>query len=345
MTRAFTVLFRRFCAMAPKKRPAAAQSRFSSKVSAEVKANPVFQPGAPAFALQACRLIPFKEKDSWIPKMEKAFGKSKLFWGKHHGTKLNAIGLTQSPHKAMDAESWIKLAFLPDLQQCHAKVQAKSSREFMVLYHKYGASQLDVHSLFAETAVEDITEKKGGFFTVKFGGGLCVLVGQKVPKQFFNVCSFFPKTQKKKVEENITKLSDVKEVIRESLLKEVSYYKVHIANKGKTAIADKTESRITGGESLRIMYRFAKDLQFYTVRGLQARALRLLGHKDFKDLKNGKHFTGDDFSDEESTQEDRSAPDEDAQKDLLMRACRDSVALSNLPVQHLHEPPKKKRRC
>ena len=70
------------------------------------------------------------------------------------------------------------------------------------------------------------------------------------------------------------------------------------------------------------MYRFAEDLQ----------------HKDVNDLKNGKHFTGDDFSHEESTDEDRSAPDEDAQTDLLMRACCDGGALSNLPVQHLHEP-------
>ena len=333
--------------MAPKKRPAA-ESRFPSKVSAEVKANPVFQPGAPAFALQACHLIPVKEKDSWIPKMVLAFGASKQFWGKRHSTKLNAIGLTQSPHKAMDAESGVKLAFLPDLRQCHAKVQEKSSREFLVLYHKYGASQLDVHSLFAETAVEDITERKGGFFTVKFGGGLCVLVGQKIPKQFFNVCGFFPKTQKEKVEESITKLSDVKEVIRQSLLMQVKSYifdkEEEAKGKGK-ATPGKTKSAITAGQSLRIMYSFVEDLPFYTVRGLQARALRLLGHKDFKDLKNGKHFTGDDFSDEESTEEDRSAPDEDAQKDLLMRACRDSVALSKVPVQHFPEPPKKKRRC
>ena len=336
--------------MAPKKRPAAAQSRFSSKVSAEVKANPVFQPGASAFDLQACHLIPVKEKDSWILKMVKAFGANKQFWDKHHGTKLNAIGLTPPPHKAMDAESGVKLAFLPDLQQCHAKSKKTSSREFLVLYHKYGASQLGVDSLFAKTAVEDVTEEKGGFTVI--GGGLCVLVGQKVPTQFFNVCSFFPKTQKKKVEKDIQEKSDVKEVIRESLLNVVSRYIRYMVVKGKQAkgkakkaIAEKAEAGITGGKSLRIMYHFAEDLQFYTVRGLQARALRLLGHKDFKDLKNGKHFTGDDFSDEESTEEDRSAPDEDAQKDLLMRACRDSVALSSLPVQHLHEPPRKKRRC
>ena len=217
MTRAFTVLFRWLCAMAPKKRPAAAQSLFSSKVSGEVKENPVFQPGASAFDLQACHLIPVKEKNSWIPKMVLAFGANKQFWHKHHGTKLNAIGLTPPPHKAMDAESGVKLAFLPDLQQCHAKAEEKSACKFLVLYQKYGASQLSIHSLFAETAVEDIIEEKGGF-TVKFGGGLYVLVGQKVPTQFFNVCSFFPKTQKKKVEENIQKLSDVKEVIRESLV-------------------------------------------------------------------------------------------------------------------------------
>ena len=85
--------------------------------------------------------------------------------------------------------------------------------------------------------------------------------------------------------------------------------------KGK-APAGKARSAIKEGKSCRIMYHFADDLPFYTVRGLEARALRLLGHKDFKDLKNGKHFTGDDFSDEESTEEDRSAPDEDAQKGL-----------------------------
>ena len=225
-------------------------------------------------------------------------------------------------------------------------MQAKSSREFLVLYHKYGTSQLDVHSLFAETAVEDITEKKGGF-TVKFGGGLCVLVGQKVPTQFFNACGFLPKTQKEKVKEDIQKLSDVKEVIRESLVTQLWRYEGERAKGKDKATAGKTKSAIKAGKSLRIMYHFADDLPFYTVHGLEsrARALRLLGHEDFKGLKNGKHFTGDDFSDEESTEEDRSAPDEDAQKDLLMRACRDSVALSNLPVQHLHEPPKKKRRC
>ena len=330
--------------MAPKKRPAAAQSRFPSKVSAEVKANPVFQPGAPAFDLQACHLIPVKEKDSWIPKMVLAFGANKQFWGKRHSTKLNAIGLTQSPHKAMDAESGVKLAFLPDLQQSDAKAEKRSSREFLVLYHKYGASQLGVDSLFAKTAVEDITEEKGGF-TVKFGGGLCLLVGQKVPRQFFNVCGFFRKTQKEKVKEDIQKLSDVKEVIRQSLLMQVESYIFKQGEAKGKGTAGKTHSAIKAGNNLRIMYRFAKDLQFYTVRGLQARALRLLGHKDLKDLKNGKHFIGDDFSDEESTEEDRSAPDEDAQKDLLMRACRDSVALSHLPVQHLHEPLMKKRRC
>ena len=179
--------------------------------------------------------------------------------------------------------------------------------------------------------MEDITVEKGGF-TVKFGGGLCVLVGQEVPTQFFNVCSFFPKTQKKKVEEDMQEKSDVKEVIRESLVMQLSRYELERAKGKGKATAGKARSAIKEGKSCRIMYHFADDLPFYTARGLEARALRLLGHKDFKDLKNGKHFTGDDFSDEESTEEDRSTPDEDAQKSLLMRACRDSVALS----KHLH---------
>ena len=330
--------------MAPKKRPAAARSRFSSKVSGEVKENPVFQPGQSSVNLQACHLIPVKEKDKWIPKMILAFGGDARFWKKHHGTAVNASGLTGELHKAMDADSGMKLAFLPDLQKSHAKAKDKSSRKFLVLHQQHGAGRLNVDSLFAKTAVEDIAEEKGGF-TVKFRGGLFVLVGQKVPKQFFNVCSFFPKMQKKKVEENISKLSDVKEVIRESLLMQVESYIFKQGEAKGKGTAGKTHSAIKAGNNLRIMYRFAKDLQFYTVRGLQARALRLLGHEDFKDLKSGKHFTGDDFSDEESTQEDRSAPDEDAQKDLLMRACRDSVALSKLPVQCSPEPPKKKRRC
>ncbi|CAE7190076.1 NaCP60E, partial [Symbiodinium pilosum] len=202
--------------------------------------------------------------------MVKAFGANKQFWRKHHGTKQNAIGLTQ-----------------------------------------------------------DITLREGGFFTVKFGGGLCVLVEQKAPTQFFNVCSFFPKQQKDTV-------------IRESLRKEVNKHKEEYAKGKGKATAGKTKSAIKAGKSLRIMYHFADDLPFYTVRGLEARALRLLGHEDFEGLKNGKHFTGDDFSDEESMEEDRSAPDEDAQQDLLMRACRDSVALSKLPVQCSPEPPKKK---
>ena len=346
MTRAFTVLFRWFCAMAPKKRPAAAQSGFSSTVSGEVKENPVIQPGQSFVNLQACRLIPVKEKDKWIPKMISAFGGNENFWKKHHGTTLNASGLTAELHKAMDADSGMKIAFLPDLQKSHAKMKKTSSRNFLVLHQRHGAGKLNVNSLFVETAVEDITEQTGGF-TVKFGGGLCVLVGQKFPTQFFNVCGCFRKIQKEKVKEDIQKLSDVKKVIRQSLVEKVGFYifnQGEAKRKGNTT-AGKTHSAIKAGNNLRIMYRFAKDLQFYTVRGLQARALRLLGHKDFKDLKNGKHFTGDDFSDEESTEEDRSAPDEDAQKDLLTRACRDSVALSNMPVQHLHEPPKKKRRC
>ena len=94
---------------------------------------------------------PVKEKDSWIPKMVLPFGRNKLVWREHHGTKLNAIGLTQSPYKAMDAESGVKLAFLPDRQQSDATAEEKSSREFLVLYHKYGASLLDIDSLFAKT--------------------------------------------------------------------------------------------------------------------------------------------------------------------------------------------------
>ena len=147
------------------------------------------------------------------------------------------------------------------------------------------------------------------------------------------------------VKSAIRELSDVKEVIRESLRKEVNKHKEEYAKGKGKATAGKTKSAIKAGKSLRIMYHFADDLPFYTVRGLEARALRLLGHEDFEGLKNGKHFTGDDFSDEESMEEDRSAPDEDAQQDLLMRACRDSVALSKLPVQCSPEPPKKKRRC
>ena len=162
---------------------------------------------------------------------------------------MNASGLTGELHKAVDADSGMKLAFLPDLQKSHAQMKKTSSRNFLVLHQRHGAGNLNVDSLFAKTAVEDITEEKGGF-TVKFGGGLCVLVGQKVPTQFFTVCSFFPKTQKKKVEEAIQEKSDVKEVIRESLLKDVFYYKGKRAKgKAKKAIANKTESGITGGKA------------------------------------------------------------------------------------------------
>ena len=333
--------------MAPKQRPAAAQSRFPSKVSAEVKANPVFQPGTPAFDLQACHLIPVKEKDSWIPKMVLAFGANKQFWGKRHSTKLNAIGLTQSPHKAMDAESGVKLAFLPDLQQSDAKAEKKSSREFLVLYHKYGASQLGVDSLFAKTAVEGITEEKG--FSPQSSAEGCVCWLGRKSRRSFSTLEVSSRRRRRIWSRRIFKRSSMSKRSSESRRwrrsRAIFSTGKQAKGKAKKAIAEKAESRITGGKSLCIMYHFADDLQFYTVRGLQARALRLLGHKDFIGLKNGKHFTGDGFSDEESTEEDRSAPDEDAQKDLLMRACRDSVALSKLPVQHLHEPPKKKRRC
>ena len=142
MTRAFTVLFRWFCAMAPKKRPAAAQSRFPSKVSGEVKENPVFQPGQSSVNLQACHLIPVKEKDKWIPKMISAVGGDALFWNKHHDTAVNASGLTGGLHKAMDADSGMKLAFLPDLQKSHAKMKKTSSRNFLVLHQRHGAGKL-----------------------------------------------------------------------------------------------------------------------------------------------------------------------------------------------------------
>ena len=92
-----------------------------------------------------------------------------------------------------------------------------------------------------------------------------MLVGQKVPTQFFNDCSFFPKKQKGKVEEDIKKLSDVKEVIRESIVDKVlRYIDEYAKGKGK-GTAGKTKSAIKAGKSRRIMYRFADDLQFYTV--------------------------------------------------------------------------------
>ena len=65
------------------------------------------------------------KEDSWTLKMVVAFGANKHFWREHHGTKLNDIGLIPPPHKAMDAESRIRLA-LPDLQQGHSKTKKKS---------------------------------------------------------------------------------------------------------------------------------------------------------------------------------------------------------------------------
>lgn len=335
--------------MAPKKRPAAAvASKFGSVQSREIKSNPHFAPNHPLADLQACHLIPFRTKDVWIDKMTTTFGQTKEFWDKHHGDAANGIALLGNIHSAFDASTGIKVAFLPDLDQKGAKKLNVKSKKFLVLHKPVPGSGLSIHYLFAESYVKDIKEnskgkKKSKGFVVQFHGGVQLLINLPVPECFKSVSSFFKKTKKGEIQIGVSELSDIKALVQNALDKEVRSYYTKAKGVGKNRAGEALSALDRGPESIRMVFCFSEDLPFYTVRGLQARSLRLLEHKDFKDLPNGKHFSGDDFS-EESTEEDRSPADEDAQMDLLLRACRDSATLSGLSVEQSLEPRKKRQK-
>ena len=189
--------------------------------------------------------------------------------------------------------------------------------------------------------METIEKKRKGF-VVQFHGGVQLLINLPVPECFNSVSSFFKKKKEKgEMEKRVRKLSDIRAAVKNTFDEKVTSY----CRKGKGVSQKRPNEALSaldnGPKSIRMVFCFDEDLPFYTVRGLQARSLRLLEHRDFKDLPNGKHFSGDDFS--ESTEEDRSPGDEDAQMDLLLRACRDSATLSGSVEQPL-EPRKKRQK-
>eukprot|EP00435_Cladocopium_sp_Y103_P035981 s2774_g9.t1 len=305
--------------MAPKKRPAAAvASKFGSVQSRTIMSNPQFAPNRPQADLQACHLIAVKAKDKWIPKMASTFGQTLQFWNKHHCDAVNGIALTQNIHSAFDASAGVKVSFLPDLDKGNARKKQLKSKRFLFLRKPVPGNGLSIDDLFSKTSVEDIEEKskkKSTGFLVKFHGGVQLLINRPAPQCFHKVSNFFEKTEKGKVQKDVCEMSNIKVVERALRLHSLDYKE---GPKKQKAL------------------------------GLQARSLRLLGHEELheelRDLPNGKHFSGDDFS-EESTEEERSPADEDAQMDLLLRACRDSATLSGLSVEQSREPQKKRQKC
>lgn len=332
--------------MAPKKRPAAAvASKFGSVQSNEIKSNPRFAPNRNGVNLQACHLIPVQAKEAWIAKMKETFGQTKKFWHKHHKDPENGIALPENINKAFDASTGIKVAFLPDLDCEGAKKENVLSKTFLVLHDsgEYPDSGLAIDDLLTKTSVKTV-EKKSKGFVVHFHGGVQLLINLPVPECFKSVSSFFKKKKEKgEMEKRVSKLSDIKAAVKNALEKEVRSYSTKAKRVDQTKAKEALSALGKDPKSIRMVFCFDADLPFYTVRGLQARSLRLLEHEDFKDLPNGRHFSGDDFS-EESTEEDRSGADEDAQRDLLLRACRDSATLSGLFVEQSLEPRKKRQK-
>lgn len=265
--------------------------------------------------------------------MTTTFGQTKQVWDKHHGDAANGIALPANIHSAFDASAGIKVAFLPDLDRKGAKKWNVRSKEFRVLHKPVPGSGLSIQDLFAESSVKDI-EKKSKGFVVQFHGGVQLLINLPVPERFKSVSSFFKKKEKGKIDNVVSELSEIA-VVERALRKELLDYKDSSKLKKKNRIVAEALSALgEDGEdpkSIRMVFCFDEDLPFYTVRGLQARSLRLLEHEDFKDLPNGKHFSGDDFS-EESTEGDRSPADEDAQMDFLLRACHDLITSDGLVV-------------
>ena len=132
-------------------------------------------------------------------------------------------------------------------------------------------------------------------------------LGRKFPHSFSTTAVSSRRSKSGKVEEDIKKLSDVKEVIRESIVDKVLRYIDEYAKRKGKGTAGKTKSAIKS---------WKKPSHHVPL----CRRLAVL-HR--------QHFTDDDFRDEESTQEDRRAPDEDAQKDLRFQTCRFSISMSH----------------
>ena len=137
-------------------------------------------------------------------------------------------------------------------------------------------------------------------------------------------------------------MSNVKDVLEQYLKKELSYFKAFYAAKKAKSLCNEILEHLEKAQcTVRIKYDVVEGLPFYTVRGLQARSLRILQHPAFKGLHNGSRHR-DDFSDSSGVSQ-KSPPDADEQEALLLRACRDSGMLAQCHQDML--PPQKRARC
>ena len=331
-------------AMAPKKRPAAAaaSSKFPSAVSHAIKANPVLMPGVEAANLEACHLIPVKHMKEWIPKMLKHFGQTKQFWRDGHKSDANGVALIGPLHQHFDVHK--TLAFLPNLDKKDAKKKEKNGADQLLVLRGNATPEKkplpDVKELLLNTSITSIA-KTGKGFTVECGSCIRVLINQNVPQTFLRVKGFFNGKEKDNAETSVEEMSNVKDVLEQYLKEKLLYFREFCAAKKAKGLCNKILEHLEKPKcKVRIKY-VVEGLPFYTVRGLQARSLRILQHPAFEGLHNGSRHR-DDFSDSSGVSQ-KSPPDADEQEALLLRACRDSGMLA-----HCHQdmlPPQKRARC
>lgn len=267
--------------------------------------------------------------------MMKTFGKGWNFWVKGHDAETNGIALMQTLHQQLDFGA---LAFLPNLNKENAKNKDQTGTKQFLCISK--GSMLDLS--LTRGSINDIKQKKNGF-EVFFGGGLMILIDLDVPASFDAVCSFFD-SGKKKVKHLVSTLSNVKADIQQQLKKELSFFYLEAPATDKKLIK-KALARICRGDStVRMIYHLKDPLGFYSICGLMARALRVLGHKDFKDLKNGGYHGDDDFCDRDGSPS-RSLPDAEEREALLRRAVHDSQDLAGLCPDSKLKGSRKRKQC
>ena len=331
-------------AMAPKKRPAAAaaSSKFPTVVSHAIKANPVLMPGVEAANLEACHLVPVKHMIDWMPKLLEHFGQKEQFWIDGDKSYDNGVALKGELHQHFDV--YKTLAFLPNLDKKDAKdIKKNGADQLLVLCGNATTEKKtlpDVTQLLLTTSITSIA-KTGKGFTVEFDSCIRVLINQNVPQTFLRVKGFFNGKEKDNAETLVEKMSNVKDVLEQYLKEKLLYFKAVYAAKKAKSLCNKILEHLEKPKcKVRIKY-VVEGLPFYTVRGLQARSLRILQHPAFKGLHNGSRHR-DDFSDSSGVSQ-KSPPDADEQEALLLRACRDSGMLARCHQDML--PPQKRARC
>ena len=282
-------------AMAPKKRPAAS-SKFPTVVSHAIKANAVLMPGVEAANLEACHLIPLKHMKEWIPKMLKHFGQTKQFWIDGHKNDGNGVALKGELHQHFDVHK--TLAFLPNLDKKDAtNIKKNGADQLLVLCGTATTEKKtlpDVAELLLKTSIASIA-KTGKGFTVEFDSCIRVLINQNVPQTFLRVKGFFNGKKKDNAETLVEEMSNVKDVLEQYLKMALSCEAFYAAKKTKGLYNEILKHLKKAKCTVRIKY-VVEGLPFYTVRGLQARSLRILQHPAFKGLHNGSRHR-DDFSD------------------------------------------------